>query len=121
MWDEKDGFYYDHVRNNQNSWPLKIKPVVGLVPLFCTLVLKDITVNYEGFILFSGLWDEKDGFYYDHVRNNQNSWPLKIKPVVGLVPLFCTLVLKDITINYEGFILFSGLWDEKDGFYYDHV
>ncbi|XP_052799816.1 uncharacterized protein LOC128231263 isoform X2 [Mya arenaria] len=42
-----------------------------------------------------GLWDETDGFYYDHVRNNQCSQPVKIKSMVGLVPLFCSLVLKD--------------------------
>jgi len=43
----------------------------------------------------AGLWDEEDGFYYDHVRNNHCSQPVKIKSMVGLVPLFCTLVLKD--------------------------
>ena len=80
---------------------IKIKSVVGIDPLFCTLVLKHILMNYKGFILFSGLWDEKDGFYYDHVRNNQNSWPLKIKSVVGLVPLFCTLVLKDSDLKHH--------------------
>lgn len=42
-----------------------------------------------------GLWDSADGFFYDHVRNNQCSQPVKIKSMVGLVPLFCTLVLKD--------------------------
>ena len=45
--------------------------------------------------MVTGLWDKDDGFYYDHVRNNCHSQPLKIKSMVGLVPLFCTLVLKD--------------------------
>ncbi|KAL5017271.1 hypothetical protein ScPMuIL_006860 [Solemya velum] len=42
-----------------------------------------------------GLWNEKDGFYYDHVRNNSQSQPLKILSMVGLVPLFSCLVLKE--------------------------
>ena len=52
-------------------------------------------------ILCSGLWDEEDGFYYDHVRNNHCSQPVKIKSMVGLVPLFCTLVLKDSDFKHH--------------------
>ncbi|KAH3884847.1 hypothetical protein DPMN_008832, partial [Dreissena polymorpha] len=42
-----------------------------------------------------GLWDETDGFFYDHVRNNHLSQPVKIKSMVGLIPLCCALVLED--------------------------
>ncbi|KAH3884844.1 uncharacterized protein LOC127838481 [Dreissena polymorpha] len=42
-----------------------------------------------------GLWDEADGFFYDHVRNNHLSQPVKIKSMVGLIPLCCALVLED--------------------------
>ncbi|XP_060066429.1 uncharacterized protein LOC132546729 [Ylistrum balloti] len=41
-----------------------------------------------------GLWNEEDGFYYDHVKHNKTTYPLKIMSVVGVVPLFSTLVLK---------------------------
>jgi hypothetical protein len=36
-----------------------------------------------------GLWDDKDGFYYDvlHLANGVH-WPLKIRSMVGLIPLF---------------------------------
>jgi hypothetical protein len=36
-----------------------------------------------------GLWDEKDGFYYDVLHLNGNPpAPMKIRSVVGLIPLF---------------------------------
>ncbi|WAR03596.1 YM54-like protein [Mya arenaria] len=55
-----------------------------------------LTSSFKGYdIRVVSLWDETDGFYYDHVRNNQCSQPVKIKSMVGLVPLFCSLVLKD--------------------------
>ncbi|MEZ5397971.1 MAG: glucosidase [Bryobacterales bacterium] len=43
-----------------------------------------------------GLWDERDGFYYDALRlDDGSSVPLRIRSVVGLVPLFAVLVLED--------------------------
>ncbi len=35
----------------------------------------------------SGLWDEEDGFYYDQIAVNGETWPLKIRSLVGLLPL----------------------------------
>jgi hypothetical protein len=41
-----------------------------------------------------GLWHEEDGFYYDHLRlPSGQSLPLRIRSMVGLVPLFSCLVL----------------------------
>jgi hypothetical protein len=34
-----------------------------------------------------GLWDEPDGFYYDVLRTDGNSLPLRARSVVGLLPL----------------------------------
>jgi hypothetical protein len=42
-----------------------------------------------------GLWDEADGFYYDQVRADGGSVPLKIRSMVGLVPLFAAASLDD--------------------------
>jgi len=36
----------------------------------------------------SGLWDEADGFYYDQLHANGESVPLRLRSLVGLVPLF---------------------------------
>ena len=35
-----------------------------------------------------GLWDEEDGFYYDRLRVNDLSMAVKIRSIVGLIPLF---------------------------------
>ena len=40
-----------------------------------------------------GLWDEQDGFYYDHLSAGTNSEALRVRSMVGLVPLMACLVL----------------------------
>ena len=48
----------------------------------------------------SGLWDEEDGFYYDQLIINQESpIPLRIRSLVGLLPLCAVTVLKQKTID----------------------
>ena len=42
----------------------------------------------------TGLWDEQDGFYYDHLQTDAASQPLKVRSLVGLIPL-CTPVILD--------------------------
>ena len=35
------------------------------------------------------LWDDEDGFYYDVLHmHGEGSWPLKVRSMVGLIPLF---------------------------------
>jgi hypothetical protein len=47
-----------------------------------------------------GLWDEEDGFFYDQLRSPDNSTQkMKIRSVVGLIPLFATAVLDDEDIT----------------------
>ncbi len=46
----------------------------------------------------TGLWDEQDGFYYDQLRRNQGadrerSIPLRVRSLVGLLPLLTVEVL----------------------------
>ena len=43
----------------------------------------------------TGLWNEEDGFYYDQLRVDGQSLPLKVRSMVGLVPLFAVEVLED--------------------------
>ena len=47
----------------------------------------------------TGLWDEEDGFYYDHLQIDGRSVPLKIRSIVGLIPLITVDVLYDDMIN----------------------
>ena len=42
----------------------------------------------------TGLWDEEDGFYYDHLRIDGQATPLKIRSLVGLAPLIAVEILE---------------------------
>jgi hypothetical protein len=46
-----------------------------------------------------GLWDDEDGFYYDHLKVDGKSIPLKIRSIVGLIPLISVDILYDEVIN----------------------
>jgi hypothetical protein len=47
----------------------------------------------------SGLWDETDGFYYDQLHTGSTAIPLRVRSMVGLVPLFAVEVLDDRVID----------------------
>ncbi|MBD2775637.1 MGH1-like glycoside hydrolase domain-containing protein [Iningainema tapete] len=69
-------------------------------------IYKDLASKFfEHFIMISdamnsldgtGLWDEEDGFYYDHLRSHEQGisegkpLPLRVRSLVGLIPL-CTV------------------------------
>lgn len=46
-----------------------------------------------------GLWDESDGFYYDELILPNGSMPMKIRSLVGLVPLIAVVVLRDEVLD----------------------
>ena len=46
------------------------------------------------------LWNDQDGMYYDVIQfSSGNSMHLPVHSLVGLIPLFATLVLESGTIN----------------------
>ncbi|MHC4878273.1 MAG: MGH1-like glycoside hydrolase domain-containing protein [Planctomycetota bacterium] len=47
----------------------------------------------------TGLWDDEDGFYYDHLHINGNNIPLRIRSMVGIIPLFTVDVLDQRVID----------------------
>src|SRR5207247_1706025 len=47
----------------------------------------------------NGLWDEEDGFYYDQLQMGDRAVPLKLRSMVGLVPLFAVEILEQETID----------------------
>ncbi|HEX4950293.1 MAG TPA: glucosidase [Blastocatellia bacterium] len=51
------------------------------------------------------LWDEEDGFYYDVLHlPNQRPQPLRVRSMVGLIPLFATTTLEEDTVRqFPGF------------------
>ena len=46
-----------------------------------------------------GLWDEDDGFYYDRLQSPQFRTPLRVRSLVGVIPLFAGEVLDDELIE----------------------
>jgi hypothetical protein len=48
----------------------------------------------------TGLWEEKDGFYYDQIRiDSEEPLHLKVRSMVGLMPLIAVTVLEQETID----------------------
>jgi hypothetical protein len=47
----------------------------------------------------TGLWDEQDGFYYDQIRMDNAATPLRVRSLVGLVPLLAVEVLESDMID----------------------
>jgi hypothetical protein len=42
----------------------------------------------------SGLWDEQDGYYYDQLFLDGRAIPLRVRSMVGMIPLFAVEVLE---------------------------
>ncbi len=47
----------------------------------------------------TGLWDEPDGFYYDQLHVDGRTVPLRVRSLVGLLPLIAVEVLEEETIQ----------------------
>ncbi len=47
----------------------------------------------------TGLWDDADGFYYDKLHVNAHAVPLRVRSMVGLLPLIAAEVLEPETID----------------------
>ncbi len=45
-----------------------------------------------------GLWDEQDGFYYDELHVDGRELPLRVRSMVGLLPLLAVEVLDDAAL-----------------------
>jgi len=46
----------------------------------------------------NGLWNEEDGFYYDQIRMESGSYPMRVRSAVGLMPLIAAEVLDEKVI-----------------------
>jgi hypothetical protein len=46
-----------------------------------------------------GLWDATDGFYYDQLSIDGRTQPLRIRSLVGIIPLFAVEVLEDDVLD----------------------
>jgi hypothetical protein len=48
----------------------------------------------------TGLWEEADGFYYDHLQVDGRTIPLKVRSLVGLIPLLAVEVLDNTLVQH---------------------
>src|SRR6185369_111372 len=52
----------------------------------------------------TGLWDDRDGFYYDQLHVNGDHVPLRVRSMVGLIPLYaCEIIEHDVIDKLPGF------------------
>jgi hypothetical protein len=52
----------------------------------------------------SGLWDEEDGFYYDQMHVGERTIPLRVRSLVGIMPLIAVeIVEQDVIDELPGF------------------
>ena len=47
----------------------------------------------------SGLWEEDEGFYYDHLFVDGQSIPIRVRSLVGLLPLMTGVILEESIID----------------------
>jgi len=47
----------------------------------------------------TGLWDEQDGFYYDMLFLEGHATPLRVRSMVGIIPLFAAEILDEESIG----------------------
>src|SRR2546428_11859540 len=53
----------------------------------------------------SGLWDEQDGFYYDQLHIDGREIPLRVRSLVGLIPLLAVEILeREVIVRLPCFI-----------------
>jgi hypothetical protein len=115
----------DNISTIDRSAPLPVagrleqSDATGWMALFClnmleiSLVLADRSPAYEDMctkflehfayiataIHERGLWDEEDGFYYDVLRMGDTRVPLRVRSMVGLLPLCAVTTIGPATLQ----------------------
>jgi hypothetical protein len=61
----------------------------------------------------NGLWDSQDGFYYDTWRLEDRREPMRLRSIVGFVPMFATtLIHRESVAQFKGFVRRTD-WEAK--------
>jgi hypothetical protein len=114
---------FDRNTTLPHGWLLEQSDGTSWMAMYCLNMLKiaiqlsvdDVTYQdiaskfFEHFLYISyainhshgtGLWDEQDGFYYDRLRLGEDKYELlRVRSLVGLVPLFATDTLESSTVE----------------------
>ncbi len=48
----------------------------------------------------TGLWDDEDGFYYDQIHSKGENRPMRVRSMVGLIPLIAVEILQDEILDH---------------------
>src|SRR5439155_306938 len=78
LWDDTDGFYYDVLHGNGTAHPMKVRSMVGLIPLFAVETLEpDVIDRLPGFKRRMQWFIDNHPEFREHVETAQ-------KPGVGM-------------------------------------
>jgi hypothetical protein len=83
---------------------------LNLMRLAIELALTDSTYEdmaekfFEHFLLIAaatgdGVWDEADGFFYDVIETVEARHPIRVRTMVGLIPIFAVSVLSEADLD----------------------
>ncbi len=61
-----------------------------------------------------GLWDDRDGFYYDQIQKDKETTPLRIRSLVGILPLIAVEMLDDQYLEGHPNFRKRALWLHKN-------
>ncbi|HYA42913.1 MAG TPA: glucosidase, partial [Syntrophobacteraceae bacterium] len=59
------------------------------------IAIADSINNFRG----TGLWDDEDGFYYDHLHHDGEFIPLRIRSMVGIIALLAVEIIEDQVVQ----------------------
>ena len=60
-----------------------------------------------------GLWDEQDGFYYDQLELDGRATPLRVRSIVGFIPMLATTMIRGADVQrFTGFLQ-RARWDAR--------
>ena len=59
------------------------------------IAIADSINNFKG----TGLWDDEDGFYYDHLHHDGEFIPMRIRSLVGIIALLAVEVIEDKVVQ----------------------
>ncbi len=124
LWDELDGFYYDQVRRKDKVEPVKVRSLVGLIPLAAVEIIDDETLErLPGFARRFRWFLENKKELAQHVRRSDygtgSSWLLSAVPPKRLTRLLTTLFDEDEFLAPHGIRSLSKAHAERPFVYLD--
>jgi hypothetical protein len=60
-----------------------------------------------------GLWDEQDGFYYDQLQHEGRGEPLRVRSIVGFIPMFASTIVRRKSVRHLRHFIHRLQWETK--------